>query len=119
MLSRISLQLRGSVISADIVAYNSSLRSEKESPRVYWNMGKLHTKNEGLKRDTCIEILHHQFIFDPISRHISKASHVFRIFEIFQNVPSPILTKLCLYQVYIFCKILWLGGGWCQGKNEK
>ena len=42
-----SLEQRESVTPADIVAYRGSVRSEKEFPRVYFIMGKLHTKNEG------------------------------------------------------------------------
>ena len=41
-----ALELKGSVTLADIVAYKGSVRYEKESPTVYWIMGRLHTKNE-------------------------------------------------------------------------
>ena len=51
-------------------------------------------------RDTCVEILHLRFVLDPISRHISKTTHDFRIYDfalnlakIFENVPSPVFPK--------------------------
>ena len=44
-----SLEQRGSVTPADIESYRGSVRCEKEFPRVYFIMGKLHTKNEGPK----------------------------------------------------------------------
>ena len=47
MISTRALELKESVILADIVAFRGSV--EYEPHRIYWIMGKLHTKNEGPK----------------------------------------------------------------------
>ena len=44
-----ALEHKASVTMADVVSHRGRVRSEKESPRVNWIMGKLPYKNEGSK----------------------------------------------------------------------